>query len=166
MTSIRKRTRTKTRPFNAQRFLQSTGAAKRIVKYGHAEKVFSQGDPATSVMYIQDGGVKLAVLSATGKEAVVAMLGPGDFFGEGCLAGQPLRMATATALTPTTVLIVGKQKMIRVLRKQSSLSDRFITHICYDVGFNNVANFNRRFLEIKGMTPSEFRRHADRRFGV
>jgi CRP/FNR family cyclic AMP-dependent transcriptional regulator len=129
MTSIRKRTRTKTRPFNAQRFLQSTGAAKRIVKYGHAEKVFSQGDPATSVMYIQDGGVKLAVLSATGKEAVVAMLGPGDFFGEGCLAGQPLRMATATALTPTTVLIVGKQKMIRVLRKQSSLSDRFITHV-------------------------------------
>jgi CRP/FNR family transcriptional regulator, cyclic AMP receptor protein len=129
MAIIKKRKRTSPRPFDAQRFLESTGTAKRIVKYEPSERVFTQGDPATSVLYLQDGGVKLSVLSATGKEAVVAMLGPGDFFGEGCLAGQPTRMATATALTPTTVLMVGKQKMIQTLRKQSALSDRFISHV-------------------------------------
>jgi CRP/FNR family cyclic AMP-dependent transcriptional regulator len=129
MTTGRKRRPMTPRSFDAQRFLESTGTAKRIVKYGPSDKVFSQGDAATSVMYIQRGGVKLSVLSTTGKEAVIAMLGPGDFFGEACLAGQPLRIATAMTLTAATVLIVGKQKMIQVLRRQSGLSDRFITHV-------------------------------------
>jgi CRP/FNR family transcriptional regulator, cyclic AMP receptor protein len=129
MANAKQRKHTNPRSFDAQQFLESAGAAKRIVKYGPSATVFAQGDAATSVMYVQDGSVKLSVLSSTGKEAVVAMLGPGDFFGEGCLAGQSHRMATATALTPASVLIVSKQKMIQMLRKQSGLSDRFITHV-------------------------------------
>ena len=128
MTSLNKRKRTSPQPFDAQRFLASTGA-KRTRSYRHSDTVFSQGDPAASVMYIQQGGVKLSVLSATGKEAVVAVLGPGDFFGEGCLAGQPLRMATVIALTETTVLVLAKQRMIQMLRKQSVLSDLFLNHV-------------------------------------
>ena len=128
MTSLNRRKRTSPQPFDAQRFLESTGA-KRTRSYRHSDTLFSQGDPAASVMYIQQGGVKLSVLSATGKETVVAMLGQGDFFGEGCLAGQPLRMVTATALTETTVLVVAKQRMIQMLRKQSALAELFIHHV-------------------------------------
>ena len=80
-------------------------------------------------MYIQSGGVKLSVLSKTGREAVVAMLGPGDFFGEGCLAGQPLRMGSATAITPSTILLVDKAEMVQLLHKQHAMSDRFIAHM-------------------------------------
>src|SRR4029453_108076 len=98
-------------PFNAQAFLDSAGVAKTIVKYGRGDTVFTQGDACEHVMYIQAGGIKLSVLSRTGREAGVAMLGPGDFFGEGCLAGQPLRMGSATATTPTTILLVDKQQM-------------------------------------------------------
>ena len=87
------------------------------------------GTPATSVFYIQDGAVKLSVLSSAGREAVVAMLGPGDFFGEGCLAGQPLRMGTATAVVPTAVLRIQKREMIRMLHERPEFSDRFITHM-------------------------------------
>jgi CRP-like cAMP-binding protein len=129
MTSANKRQLTAPRSFDAERFLESAGTAKRIVEYGPSDKVFSQGDAAKSIMYVQRGGVKLSVLSPTGTEAVVALLGPHDFFGEGCLAGQPVRMTTATALTATSVLIIGKQKMIQMLRKQSGLSDRFIKHV-------------------------------------
>ena len=81
------------------------------------------------MLYIQSGGVKLSVLSKTGREAVVAMLGPGDFFGEGCLAGQPLRMGSATAITPSAILLVGKDKMVRLLHRQHAMSDRFISHM-------------------------------------
>ena len=91
--------------------------------------VFAQGSQANSVFYIQTGDVKLSVLSAAGKEAVVAMLGPGDFFGEGCLAGQMLRMATATAVAPTSVLRIPKTEMMRTLHEQSEFSDRFISHM-------------------------------------
>ncbi len=129
MANAKQRKHTNSHAFDTQQFLESAGAAKRIVKYGPSETVFAQGDAATSVMYVQDGSVKLSVLSSTGKEAVVAMLGPGEFFGEGCLAGQSLRMATATALTATSVLAISKRKMIQMLRKQSGLSDRFITHV-------------------------------------
>ena len=91
--------------------------------------VFAQGDVCDSVLYIQKGTVKLSVLSKTGREAVVAMLGPGDFFGEGCLAGQPVRMGSATAITPSTILIIDKNRMVRLLHKQHAMSDRFITHV-------------------------------------
>src|SRR5882762_11264049 len=98
--------------FNAQAFLDSTGVAKTVVKYKRGDAIFTQGDACEHVMYIQSGGVKLSVLSKTGKEAVVAMLGPGDFFGEGCLAGQPFRMGTATAIAPSTIVLVSKEKMV------------------------------------------------------
>jgi CRP-like cAMP-binding protein len=115
--------------FNAQAFLDSAGLARKIVEYRRAEVIFSQGDACESVMYLQKGGVKLSVLSKQGREAVVAMLGPGDFFGEGCLAGQALRIATATAISPSAVLVVEKDAMVRLLHRQHELSDRFISHV-------------------------------------
>jgi CRP-like cAMP-binding protein len=115
--------------FNAQAFLDSAGVAKTVVKYGRGEAIFTQGEACDHVMYIQSGGVKLSVLSKTGKEAVVAMLGPGDFFGEGCLAGQPLRMGSATAITPSAILRVRKRQMAELLHKQNTMSDRFISHM-------------------------------------
>ena len=115
--------------FNAQAFLDSAGLAKTIVQYGRDEVIFTQGDACEHVLYVQSGGVKLSVLSKTGKEAVVAMLGPGDFFGEGCLAGQPVRMGSATALTPSAILRVEKAQMVRLLHRQHEMSDRFIAHM-------------------------------------
>lgn len=88
-----------------------------------------QGDACEHVLYIQSGGVKLSVVSKTGREAVVAMLGPGDFFGEGCLAGQPLRMGSATAITTSSILMVPKARMVGLLHKQHEMSDRFISHM-------------------------------------
>ena len=96
---------------------------------GDPKTIFTQGDPCESVLYIQKGGVKLSVLSKTGREAVVAMLGPGDFFGEGCLAGQSVRMGSATAITGSTILLVDKDQMVRLLHEQHGLSDRFIAHM-------------------------------------
>jgi CRP/FNR family cyclic AMP-dependent transcriptional regulator len=113
--------------FNAQAFLDSAGVARRVKAFKMAEIVYTQGDAAKSVLYLQEGGVKLSVVSEVGKEAVVAILGPGDFFGEGCLAGQPIRMGTATAITPSTVLVIEKSEMFKVLHEQHALSDRFIT---------------------------------------
>jgi len=88
-----------------------------------------QGDPAENVVYIQEGGMKLTVVNEIGKEAVVAILGPGDFFGEGCLAGQSICTATATTITPTTVLVIEKNEAIRVLHEEHEFSDRFIAHM-------------------------------------
>ena len=115
--------------FNAQAFLDSAGLAKTIVQYGRDEVIFTQGDACEHVLYVQSGGVKLSVLSKRGKEAVVAMLGPGDFFGEGCLAGQPVRMGSATAMTPSAILRVEKAQMVRLLQRQHEMSDRFIAHM-------------------------------------
>ena len=103
--------------------------SRRSVRFEPGATVFVQGSQANSVFYLQQGGVKLSVLSSSGKEAVVAMLGPGDFFGEGCLAGQPLRMSTAAAVVPTTVLRIPKGEMIRLLHEHSEFSDRFISHM-------------------------------------
>ena len=115
--------------FDIRTFLESTGVSRRIVRFAPAAVVFAQGAQATSVFYVQEGGVKLSVLSSGGREAVVAMLGPTDFFGEGCLAGQPVRMATATAVMPTTVMRIQKREMIRTLHEQPEFSDRFIAHM-------------------------------------
>jgi CRP-like cAMP-binding protein len=116
-------------PFNAQAFLDSAGIARKIVEYRRAEVIFTQGDPCEHVLYIQSGGVKLSVLSKAGREAVVAMLGPGVFFGEGCLAGQSVRVGSATATTDSAVLLVDKDQMVGLLHKQHALSDRFIAHM-------------------------------------
>ena len=115
--------------FNAERFLHSPGVAKTVVMYERGVTIFTQGDACEDVLYIQTGGVKLSVLSKTGREAVVAMLGPGDFFGEGCLAGQALRMGSATAVVPSVILLVAKASMVRLLHKQHAMSDRFISHM-------------------------------------
>jgi len=123
-----KRRKTKAQgAFNAQDFLDSAGVSRKVAEFKKKETVFSQGDFGTDVLYIQKGGVRLSVVNESGKEAVVAVLGPGDFFGEGCLAGQPLRIGTATAITPTTVLVIEKKEMIRVLHAEHEFSDRFIT---------------------------------------
>ena len=116
-------------PFDVAAFLDSAGVSRRIVRFAEGAVVFAQGAQANSVFYVQEGGVKLSVLSESGKEAVVAILGPGDFFGEGCLAGQPLRMGSATTVVPTTVLRIPKAEMMRTLHEQSALSDRFIRHM-------------------------------------
>ena len=115
--------------FNVQAFLDSAGVARQILKFGKSGKVFRQGDPTKGVKYIQKGAVKLVVINAAGKEAVVAILGPGDFFGEGSLAGQPVCMATAVAIEPTSILFIEKKEMARVLHQEQALSDLFITHM-------------------------------------
>jgi CRP-like cAMP-binding protein len=115
--------------FNAQAFLDSAGAARKVAEFSRKQTIFSQGEDSNSVMYIQKGGVRLSVVNEIGKEAVVAMLGPGDFFGEGCLAGQTVHMGTATAITPTTVLVIEKQEMVRVLHTEHEFSDRFLSHM-------------------------------------
>jgi CRP/FNR family cyclic AMP-dependent transcriptional regulator len=117
------------KPFNVQKFLDSAGVARRIVEYGRADVIFRQGDPCDSVLYLQAGGVTISVLSKTGRQAVVAMLGPGDFFGEGGLAGQPRRVGSATATDHTTVLIVDQQEMVRMLHEQPAMSDRLMAYL-------------------------------------
>jgi CRP/FNR family transcriptional regulator, cyclic AMP receptor protein len=116
-------------PFDAQVFLESAGLGKRVVHYARSDVIFSQGDPCESVMYLRSGGIRLSVLSHAGKEAIVATLGPGDFLGEGALAGHPIRLETASATMQTTVLVVPKRQMIRLLHSHHALSDRFIAHM-------------------------------------
>jgi len=105
------------------------GIDTRRVEHLPGAGIFAQGDAATSVMYIERGSVRLSVVSPSGKEAVVAVLGPRTFFGEGCLAGQPARMATATAMTACTTLVVDKSEMVRQLHERPSFSDRFLVHM-------------------------------------
>jgi CRP-like cAMP-binding protein len=116
-------------PFDVQAFIKSAGVSARIVRFAPDALIFAQGAQANSVFYVQKGGAKLSVLSSSGKEAVVAMLGPGDFFGEGCLAGQPLRMGTAKAVMPTALLRIPKRDMLRLLHDHSEFSGRFIEHM-------------------------------------
>ena len=106
-----------------------TGVRLQRVEYEPAEKIFARGDPATSVMYVEKGAVRLSVLSHAGKEAVVALLEIGHFFGEGCLAGQSQRMATATAMAASTILTIEKQEMVRQLHAAPAFADRFLTHM-------------------------------------
>ena len=115
--------------FDAKTYLTNAGTGRSVSAYRKKQVIFAQGDPAKSVIYIQEGGVKLSVVNEVGKEAVVAILGPGDFFGEACLAGQPVCMGTATAITPTTVLVIEKREMIRVLHGEHEFSDRFIAYM-------------------------------------
>jgi CRP/FNR family cyclic AMP-dependent transcriptional regulator len=106
-----------------------TGARTHAVAYGAGATIFAQGDAATSVMYIEQGAVRLSVLSHAGKEAVIAVLDLGHFFGEGCLAGQAQRMATATAMTPCAIITLEKQDIVRQLHAQPAFADRFLTHM-------------------------------------
>jgi CRP/FNR family transcriptional regulator, cyclic AMP receptor protein len=119
----------KAQRFNLHTFLTTGGLGKKVVQYRNKQVVFSQGDQSSKVFYIQKGRVKLTVLSKSAKEAVVAILTDGDFIGEGCLAGQPLRMATATVIAPSSILEIRKSAMMRVLRDEHAFSERFIAHI-------------------------------------
>lgn len=115
--------------FHPETFLTGIGVAKTVFAYRKGQIIFSQGDSAETVFYIQKGGVKLTVLSPRGKEAVVAILGAGNFFGEGCLVGQPVRMATATAIASSSALGIGKKDLIRVLHEEHRFSDFFIRYM-------------------------------------
>jgi len=115
--------------FNPQVYLDSVGASRKVGEFRKKQLIFSQGDAADSVIYIQKGSVKLTVVNEIGKEAVVAIFGSGDFFGEGAMAGQPVRMGTATAIVPTTVMVIAKDEMIRALHAEHLMSDRFITYM-------------------------------------
>jgi CRP-like cAMP-binding protein len=117
----------KTPAFDVQQFLSSAGVARRVVEYRRSEKIYAQGNGADQVFYIQGGGVRLSVVNEGGKEAVIAMLGPGEFFGEGGLAGQPVRMATATAITGTTLLAIDKTEMARMLHAQRRVAHQPVT---------------------------------------
>src|ERR1700683_274283 len=112
-----------------QDFLDSVGVSRKVAECRRREIIFRQGDPSQNVQYIQKGGVRLSVVNEAGKEAVVAILGPGDFFGEGCLAGLPFRMETATAIIATTALAIEKSEMIRGLHAEQAFSDRFISYM-------------------------------------
>jgi CRP/FNR family transcriptional regulator, cyclic AMP receptor protein len=115
--------------FDVKLFLDSAGLGRKVSTFRAKETLFAQGDAAKNVLYIQEGGVKLTVVNESGKEAVVSILGPGDFLGEGCLAGQTVCIATATAVSATTVLVIEKREMIRALHEEHELSDRFIAHM-------------------------------------
>jgi CRP/FNR family cyclic AMP-dependent transcriptional regulator len=122
--------RAKAQPiFDVKAFLNSEGVARRIVTFKRGQAIYGQGDLCDSVMYIQTGGVKLSVRSKSGREAVIAMLGPGDFFGEGCLVGEPVRSGAATAVMASSILVVKKEAMITLLHREHALSDRFIAHL-------------------------------------
>ena len=115
--------------FDAQAFLMSVGAGRSTIKYKANKAIFQQGDPADAVFYIREGDVKITVVSKQGKEAVVAMLGAGDFFGEGCLADQPVHMASAVATTGSTIARIEKDTMIGVLHDEPKLSEMFMTFL-------------------------------------
>jgi CRP/FNR family transcriptional regulator, cyclic AMP receptor protein len=115
--------------FNTRTFLYPTGMARKALEYQRKATIFAQGDPSTHVMYVQKGAVKFSVVNEVGKEAIIAMLGAGDFFGEGCLAGQKICQGTATAITHATVLAIEKGEMQQVLHREHAFSDHFIKYM-------------------------------------
>lgn len=115
--------------FDPQSLLAKVGEGRSIVQHRKDQIVFSQGEPADAVFYIQDGKVKITVVSDQGKEAVIAILGPGDFFGEGCMAGQPRRMASVAAMTDCSILRLEKAAMIRLVHNEPAFSEMFISHL-------------------------------------
>src|SRR5688572_23910085 len=116
-------------PFDPKAFLSKVNGGHSLSDYRKNQIVYTQGDSADSVFYIHNGKAKITVLSEQGKEAVVALLGPGDFFGEGCLAGQPRRMATASAMTDCTIARITKADVVRVIHEQPAFSELFISHL-------------------------------------
>jgi CRP/FNR family transcriptional regulator, cyclic AMP receptor protein len=117
------------REFDLKSFLAATGKGRTLGEYPKDKQVFLQGDPADAIYYIQKGKIKLTVVSKQGKEAVVALLGAGDFFGEGCLAGQSLRMASATAMSECSILRLEKSGVIRLLHDEPAFSELLLHHL-------------------------------------
>jgi len=116
-------------PFNVQAFLESSGVSHKVIAYRRGEFIFKQGDAANHVLYVKSGGVKLSLLSKTGRQAVVGLLGPGEFFGEGALAGQLLRMGSASAIAPSEIQQIDLESMVKLLHQEHGMSDRFISHM-------------------------------------
>jgi CRP/FNR family cyclic AMP-dependent transcriptional regulator len=127
--SVAKKKEKPTKTFDVASYLETSGVKRKIVAYRKRQTIFSQGDVSRSVLYLQTGTVKITVTSSSGKEAVIALLHPGDFFGEGCIAGQPLRVTTAVAMAPSSVLEIDKKEMIRVIHDEHDFSDRFVAHM-------------------------------------
>jgi CRP/FNR family cyclic AMP-dependent transcriptional regulator len=118
-----------TEPFDVQGYLSNAGASRRIAKFKKRRVIFSQDDPCDSVLYIQSGNAKLTIVNPQGKEAVLAIMGPGDFLGEGCIIGNPVRMVTATALVPLVAMSIQKDEMIRVLHDEPEFAGKFISYM-------------------------------------
>ena len=116
-------------PFDAKVFLATANGGRSISKYRTGKAIFSQGDAADAVFYIQKGQVKITVVSEQGKEAVVAVLGPDEFCGEGCLTGQPRRLATAAAMTECEIMRLEKAAIVRVLHEEPAFSEMFVSHL-------------------------------------
>ena len=130
MGAPKKRKAKENHSFQVQRYLDTAGVARNIAEFLKGSTIFRQGDPCNTVLYVQEGAVKLTVINESGKEAVIALLGAGDFLGEGCISGgSPVRLATATAMAPTTALVIEKQEMIRVLHEEKEFADRFISYM-------------------------------------
>jgi CRP-like cAMP-binding protein len=119
----------KTHPFNVKTFLSTVDGGRTISNYRKNERVFSQGDPADAVFYVQEGKVKVCVISELGKEAIVALHAEGDFFGEGCLSGQPLRLATVAAMTDCVILRLEKAAIVRVINDEPKFSQMFLSYL-------------------------------------
>ena len=115
--------------FDVESFLTSLGVVAKVKDFRENGIIFSQGDPAKNVLFIRKGSVKRTVVSHSGKEAVVGILGPGDFLGVWCLSDHPIRLTTATAILPTSVLVINKRDMVRALHADRILSDRFIAYL-------------------------------------
>ena len=129
-TRCKVKTKAKAAPvFDPNVFLAKAGKGRALTDYRKNQVVFSQGDPADAIFYVQKGKVKLTVVSKQGKEAVVAILGVGDFFGEGCLAGQPLRMATATVMSECSIMRLEKEGVVRLLHGQPAFSELLLRHV-------------------------------------
>ncbi len=124
-----KKTAKSKQSFDAVKYLETAGVQRKIARYRRLQVIYSQGDASKSVLYLQSGSVKISVTSSAGKEAVIALLEAGDFFGEGCIAGQPLRVAKATAMEPVSVLEIEKAEMLRVIHEEHEFSDRFVAHM-------------------------------------
>ena len=124
-----KRTSKNRSRFDIAKYLETAGVRRSIANYRKGQTIFSQGDDCTTVLYLQQGTVKLTIVSPAGKEAVIAILYPGDFFGEGCIAGQPRRVARAVAVQPASVLAINKKEMLRVIHEEHEFCDRFISHM-------------------------------------
>jgi CRP/FNR family cyclic AMP-dependent transcriptional regulator len=115
--------------FYRRAMIETVSLARKVAEFGNAENIFSQGDPAYSVMYVHKGCVKFSVVNGSRREAVVAIFSPGDFFGESCMSAQPLRLGTATAIAPTTILVIDKNEMLRALRAEHAFSNHFIGYL-------------------------------------
>jgi CRP/FNR family transcriptional regulator, cyclic AMP receptor protein len=119
----------KTEPFGVQEYLSNAGVSRRIAKFNKGQVIFSQDDPCDDVLYIQSGNAKLTIVNPQGKEAVLAIVGPGDFLGEGCIIGNPVRMATATAIAPLSAMSIQKKEMMRVLHDEQEFAGKFISYM-------------------------------------